>query len=250
MVDFPETGEFVLATVNKLMPYGAFCTLDEYTRVEAFLHVSEVSNGWVKNIRDHVKEGQKIVALIARIDLEKRQIDLSLKRVSAADRKKKLESYQMRKRAEKWLERAAFKLKKDYPSAFREVGAKMVEDAGELYAAFEMLKANTYPGKLPPVWEKALKEIAEAEIKQKEVKVRAALELQSYEGNGVEIIRDTLTKIEKVSKAVTVHYQGAPHYFVDVTVMQYKEADAILAKVQKALDAAKGVDYTFEKIKG
>ena len=30
MADMPEQDELVLVTVKKIMPYGAFCSLDEY----------------------------------------------------------------------------------------------------------------------------------------------------------------------------------------------------------------------------
>ena len=41
--NMPEQDELVLSTVKKIMPYGAFCTLDEYSNREAFVHISEVA---------------------------------------------------------------------------------------------------------------------------------------------------------------------------------------------------------------
>ena len=42
------------------------------TGKEAFIHISEVSSGWVKNIRDYVRENQKIVARVLRVNPKKR----------------------------------------------------------------------------------------------------------------------------------------------------------------------------------
>ncbi len=60
-VTLPEPWELVLATVARIVPYGAYLTLDEYGDAEGLLHISEISSRWVKNIRDHVKEGEKTV---------------------------------------------------------------------------------------------------------------------------------------------------------------------------------------------
>ncbi len=46
---------------------------------EGLLHVSEISSSWIRNIRDFVREGQKMVLKVLRVDLEKGHIDLSLR---------------------------------------------------------------------------------------------------------------------------------------------------------------------------
>lgn len=250
MANFPEIGEFCIVTINKIMPYGAFCALQEYNNLEAFLHVSEVSSGWVKNIRDFVKEGQKIVAMVSRIDLEKRQIDLSLKRVSESDRKRKLESYQMGKRAEKLLERAAQKLKKNLKDAMKEVGETLISEYGDLYSAFEEFKAGNVSKKIPPIWVPVIQEIADAEIKEKVISARALLKVQSFEPDGVEKIRGALLRIPKVAPGVTVHYVGAPKYYVDFIVKDPKDVDKTVAKIQKALAEEGSLEFSIEKTKG
>jgi translation initiation factor 2 alpha subunit (eIF-2alpha) len=53
----PEPGELVVSTVKKIAPYGAYVALDEFNDTEGLLHISEISSRWVKNIRDHVREG-------------------------------------------------------------------------------------------------------------------------------------------------------------------------------------------------
>ena len=59
--EFPEEGELVVCTVQNVKNFGAFVTLDEYGNKEGFIHVRDVATGWVKYIRDYVREGQKIV---------------------------------------------------------------------------------------------------------------------------------------------------------------------------------------------
>ncbi|MFH1448366.1 MAG: S1 RNA-binding domain-containing protein, partial [Candidatus Micrarchaeota archaeon] len=59
MMETPEKDELVIATIRKIFPYGAFCSLDEYDNKEAFVHISEVASRWVKNIHEFLKENQK-----------------------------------------------------------------------------------------------------------------------------------------------------------------------------------------------
>ena len=46
--ELPEEGELVVGTVTSIRNFGAFVTLDEYNKREAFIHLSEVATGWVK----------------------------------------------------------------------------------------------------------------------------------------------------------------------------------------------------------
>ncbi|MHC1564487.1 MAG: S1 RNA-binding domain-containing protein, partial [Candidatus Hecatellaceae archaeon] len=84
--ELPEPGELVIATVNKITGYGAYLGLDEYGGIEGFLHISEVSTSWVRNIRDYVRPGQKLVLKVLRVNRERRHIDLSLRRVSGKEK--------------------------------------------------------------------------------------------------------------------------------------------------------------------
>jgi translation initiation factor 2 subunit 1 len=245
---YPEQGEYALATVKKVMPYGAFLALDEYGGSEAFLHISEVSSGWVRNVREYVKEGQKTVVLVTRVDLGKRQVDCSLKRVSEADRKRKLESYKREKRAEKLLDRVAHKLKKTLPLAMKEVGQAILKDYGALFDAFEDLALNdNLRTKVPKPWHDALAEVAKAEIKPKRVNIRAKLTLRFYGGNGVAALKETLAGVTKAGTApqtpLKVHYLGAGQYLLDVESGDYKSAEKALARAQAyAEEAARKLD--------
>jgi len=109
--EFPEEGEFVVGTVTSIRNFGAFVTLDEYANREAFIHLSEVATGWVKYIRDHIREGQKIVARVLRLDPAKAQIDLSLKRINDHQRREKIQSWKNEQKAVRLLNLVAQALK-------------------------------------------------------------------------------------------------------------------------------------------
>ena len=76
-MDF-EVGSIVSGKITKIMDFGAFATLDGGK--SGLIHISEVSSTFVRNIRDHLSEGQPIRAKIIKID-ENGRISLSLKQV-------------------------------------------------------------------------------------------------------------------------------------------------------------------------
>ena len=61
-----KKGKIVKATVSGIESYGIFVTLDEY--YSGLIHISEISNGFVKNIHDYVNVGQDIYVEILDVD--------------------------------------------------------------------------------------------------------------------------------------------------------------------------------------
>ena len=76
MKEFKEK-EIIMAKVTGIQDYGAFVNInDEYN---GLIHISEISYGFVKNINDYVKIGDKIYAEIINIDENSNQLRLSIK---------------------------------------------------------------------------------------------------------------------------------------------------------------------------
>lgn len=233
---FPEKDEFVIATVKKIFPYGAFCTLEEYDNAEAFIHVSQVASRWVKNIHEFLKEGQKIVAKVQRVIPEKMQIDISLSGVSETDKKRKVESYRKEKRAEKLLEQAAKKLGKSKEEAWKEAGEPLAEAFGDLYSALENIsldKASLGKVNLSKGWADAISEIASDNIKSKEVSVSGTLTLACPGESGIDAIKSALQYA--VREGGSVLYLGAPHYLLSVQAPDYKSAEKRLESVASTI---------------
>ena len=135
--EWPETGEMVVATVSRIETYGAYVALDEYNNKEALLHISEISSRWVRNIRNHVRENQKVVLQVLRVDLSKGQVDLSLRRVNKDDRRKKVEQWKKTRKAETLLKQAATDLKVTPEDLYAEISPKLNEAQVNLYDALE-----------------------------------------------------------------------------------------------------------------
>ena len=75
--EWPEEGELLVCTVKNVRENGAYLTLDSYEGREGFVFIGEVSAGWVKNIRSHVREGQRVVAKVIEVKKDKESIKIS-----------------------------------------------------------------------------------------------------------------------------------------------------------------------------
>ena len=75
-----EVGAIVEGKVTGLTDFGAFVELEGGST--GMVHISEVSASYVKNIRDHLKEGQSVKVKVISID-DNGRINLSIKKAEA-----------------------------------------------------------------------------------------------------------------------------------------------------------------------
>ena len=59
--DGPQEGDLVVATVTTVKQNGCYVSLDEFDDREGFIFIGEIASGWVRNIRAHVREGQRLM---------------------------------------------------------------------------------------------------------------------------------------------------------------------------------------------
>ncbi len=227
---WPQEGDLVVATVHKVLNYGAFAKLEEYPGEEAFIHISEVSAGWVKNIRDYVRENQKIVARVLRVNPKKGHVDVSMKRIREDQRTRKIQQWKIEQKAEKLLEFAAKSINKDLNTAYEEVGYGMMDEFGDLYGAFEISadegKESLIKRGMDKKWAAAITEVAKKNISPPEVQITGYVDITSYAADGVKIIRNALNSINKDN--VSVQCVGAPRYRLLVKSSDYITAETIL----------------------
>ncbi len=233
--EYPDEGELVVGTVQSVKNFGAFVALDEYGSREAFIHVSEIATGWVKYIRDYVKEGQKIVCKVVEVDRTKGHVNLSLKQVNDHQRREKIQQWKNENKARKIIDILAERLKAEPGAFYDEVGTKLIENFGSLYGALEAVVNDKNALKKAHItgnWVEQFVQIAEENITSSQVKVEGILEVSSSKPDGVEDVRNSL--LEGVFKgedfSVQIQYIGAPKYRVVVTAPDYKKAEEELKK--------------------
>ena len=97
--ELPDRGEIVLTTVREITPHGIYVDLDEYNNMNGFLHISEISTGWVRNIDRVAKTQQKMVLKVIRAERSRREVDLSLRQVTNEEKRNKLIQWKQNERA-------------------------------------------------------------------------------------------------------------------------------------------------------
>lgn len=235
--EWPEKNELVMCTVKKVFDQGAYVKLDEYGGKEGMVHISEIASGWIKNIRRHVKEGQKTVCKVLGVDKEKEHIDLSMRRVKDSQRSWKSEQWKRDRKAENLLDQAAKKVGEDLDSAYEKVGFPLQEENEDIYSVFEEA-ARKDRGVLEDIldveeeWIDALMDLIETGVEPPVMEVKGFVDLKTPSPNGVEIISSALQEAQNLSSGsetqVEAQYVGAPSYSFRATAPSYKEAEKVL----------------------
>ena len=75
-----RNGDIVKGIVSGIESYGIFIKLDE--RYNGLIHISEISEGFVRDVNDYVKVGDVIYTEVLDIDDESCQAKLSIKNIS------------------------------------------------------------------------------------------------------------------------------------------------------------------------
>src|SRR5438128_4693966 len=202
-VIFPDVGDLVVATVKRVEDYGPYVKLDEFAGIEGLVHISEMATTWVRNIRDHAREGQKLVLKVLRVNPQRNQIDLSLRRVTGREKSEKMLEWKKERKAEAIVKSAAEKMQKPEEDA-EVIKNTILEKFGGLYQPLEeaidegpeaLVKAG-----LSEEWAQAIAEVSKSKIRLERSKVRGTVSVSCHKPGGLEIIRQTLVSPKKIRR--------------------------------------------------
>ncbi|MBI3860159.1 MAG: translation initiation factor IF-2 subunit alpha [Thaumarchaeota archaeon] len=240
----PEAGEIVICTVREITSHGIYVSLDQYEEMNGFLHVSEISTGWVRNIERVAKVSQKLVLKVIRANKVRREIDLSLRQVTNEERRAKVIEWKREERALAIMNGVKKKLDlgdDQTKAAIR----KMENEFGSLYSALETAAKKgekaLAPIELPAAVSKGIAEAAAEKIVPPRYEVGALVEVSSRGPNGIEQVKKTLLDAASSSSAdVHITYAGAPRYRVRITADDYKQAEKVLDNVLEKIKDGTG----------
>lgn len=239
--EWPEAGELIIATIQSVTDFGAYANLDEYEK-RGLLHVSEISSSWIRNIHDFVREGQKVVLKVLRVDMEKGHIDLSLRRVTKRERIEKMMYWKKERKADALLRDVAEKTGVSVDEVYKKAGEPVEKEYG-LYEGFEKAakEGSEVLTKIGVAEElaSAFAEVAKERIRVPMVKVKGIIELRCAKPNGAKIIKEAFMNAKKTekSKEGKFHFYvvAAPKYAIEVMAENYKSAEDILQKVAQSV---------------
>jgi translation initiation factor 2 subunit 1 len=239
-MSWPDEGELVVCTVTQVKDFVAFVHLDEYGDREGLIPISEIATGWIKYIRDHISEGQKIVCKVLHVDPARGHIDLSKKDVNEHQRSEKIREWKNEQKGRMWIGFAA--TASGVPA--EEITAALYQEYALLYEAFEdiVIDEEGFRSRiaLPENALEAVIAVAKENVKIPRVTVTGVLTLSSPKPDGVNVIRRALRAAEPKIDGVEIdlYYVGAPKYGIKVTASDYKMAQKA---IERAADAAVGV---------
>jgi translation initiation factor 2 alpha subunit (eIF-2alpha) len=220
-----------MCTVKKIEGTTVFVDLEEGG--QGSIVMSEIAAGRIRNLRDYVSLGKKIVCKVLRA--ENGRIELSLRRVTASEKEKIKERYEKEKSLLSMLKASVKKPEEVF------VKIKESYDAIEF---LEEIKSN------PAIIEKFISksEIPAftkvfAEKKEKEKEVKKKIILKAISSTGIKEMKEVLQE----AKNVEISYLGNSKFSIFAKAKDFKEANQkIQTAIEKIKSKAKEKKLAFE----
>jgi translation initiation factor 2 subunit 1 len=257
--NFPLVDELIIGTCTKLTPHGAYFEIFDYEKLgpeAGFVHISELSRTWVRNIRSHIREGQKAVAKILRVDEARGEIDMSIRRVSEPQRRQKLTEFKQENRARGIIAVACEKVS----TPVEKVEKILFSKFGSIYECLIKAREETadFLIKLGLSNELA-KEIYQLAVKELEppmVQLFGHIKITCHESDGAIYLKEffkfydeNFNKKHKGSK-INLQIISPPDYRCVIESEDWKTAESIWKDIQTEVEnyfQSYDTEYSFER---
>ncbi len=237
-------GAVYVCKVKKLLQHGIIIQIDD-TQKEGFIHISELSKRWVKDVKDVAREGDKIVCKLIKMDSQ--STELSAKRVTDNEERQALKEWSVENRIGRIIEKT---LKTDSSSFMQSIKEKY----GSVYEFYNAVLKN---GESTLEGLKLNKEAADAitdfvEKTKKRITIKTDLFIQDFAEEGVEDIKRLLQKPYSTKNNYSIKYIKAPHYLLTVNAGDTKKTISENKKIIERLEATSkelGIDFKYKEVK-
>jgi translation initiation factor 2 subunit 1 len=257
---FPKEGEFIVGKIADIQQQYVYVDLIDYkglnteNNARGMIHISEISSRWIKNIRNYVRIGQRVVLRVLRVDPVKGHVDLSLRKVNSAQRENRTKEWKYALKYENLLQFLADETELTLDDAYELIGWPVKERFDTYQEAVEELKENgrvildDIENITEDQKEKFLKIINE-NVSISTVDITGKIKLSYDSENGIELIKESLIDARNVieskqARHLSIHYLGAPFYRIEVVSKDYLDAENILS------DALGVIESKVEKYNG
>ncbi len=244
--DVPEEGEYVVIEIEEIHEHSASASIKGYDET-GLIHISEVSRSWVRDIKQHVDEGERTVAQV--VEIEDGTINLSLKRVNDAQKREAMNEWNKEEKADKFLQNVADRTGYTVDELYEAVAFPFQKEYGSTFEGFEhaaMEEADFDTLGIDTDLADAVTAVAQDNISLKQVEMEGEMEIEVPGGEGIDAIKDALT----VGENVKVSYISAPDYAITAWGRNAEDArdtmDAAVDTITESIEAAGGT-VQFEK---
>ncbi|MEE9377021.1 MAG: S1 RNA-binding domain-containing protein [Candidatus Lokiarchaeia archaeon] len=259
---FPREGEFIVAKVTEVQKQYVYVNLIDYEgsdydeNARGMIHISEISSRWIKNIRNFVRIGQRVVLRVLRVDAGKGHVDLSLRRVNSAQKENRIKEWKYALKYENLLQFLTETEDIDITldKAYELIGFPVREDYNSYQETIESLKENGEEilSQLDGITDdmtKAFLKIIEENVSISTVSISGRVKLSFTSENGIAQIKESLIEASKVieqkeTRNININYIAAPFYRLEVVSKDYLDAENILS------DALEIIEQKTEKYSG
>lgn len=265
---FPKEGEFVIAKVTEVQNQYVYVDLIDYEGLESdqtargMIHISEISSRWIKNIRNYVRAGQRVVLRVLRVDPEKGHVDLSLRRVNSAQKEIRLKEWKYAVKYENLLQflTEVEGLNITFDEAYETIGFPVLDFYDTYQEAIENLKENGHEllGNLDSVSDEvkdALLKLVDENVEISTVSISGKVKLSFNSENGIEQIKESLLDALKIiesreTRHISISYIAAPFYRMEIVSKDYLDAENILSDALEIIEQkAQQYNGSFEFIR-
>ena len=265
---FPKEGEFLIAKVTEVQNQYVYVDLIDYEGLPSeetargMIHISEISSRWIKNIRNFVRIGQRIVLRVLRVDREKGHVDMSLRRVNSAQKEIRLKEWKYAVKFENLLqfltETEGIDLSLD--EAYELIGFPVLDNFHTYQEAIENLKEHgeellTDLEGVTDEFKTTLLKIVDENVEISTVNISGNVRLSYNSENGIDHIQESLLEALKVidskeTRNISISYLAAPLYRLEVVTKDYLDAENILSDALEIIEQkAQHYKGTFEFIR-
>ena len=265
---FPREGEFIVAKVTEIQNQYVYVNLIDFEGLDSedcargMIHISEISSRWIKNIRNYVRIGQRVILRVLRVDVYKGHIDLSLRRVNSAQRENRIKEWKYALKFENLLQflteaeginmtlNEAYELigfpVLDYYDTYQDTIEALKESGEEILKEFDDVSDEV---------KSTLLKIIDENVEISTVSITGRISLSFTSEDGIDKIKESLNEalhvIEpKETRNITISYIAAPFYRLEIISKDYLDAENILSDALEIIEQ-KADDYngSFEFIR-
>ncbi len=237
-------GNIYVCRVKKLLQHGIIVEISDSNK-EGFIHISELSKRWVRDVKNVAKEGDRVVCKVLKIGPQ--SIELSAKRITDNEKKQALKEWSIENRIEKLFE-------KRLGSAAQSQLSKIKENYSTLYDFYSAVVRN---GESALSGLKLNKETTEdvldfVEKTKRKITIKTDLTIQNFGESGVDGIKKLLGEKYTKKEYYTIKYIKAPQYLLvvnaDDTKKTISENKKILDKLEENSKEL-GIKFAYKELK-